>query len=69
MKTKFKIKKRFKVTDLKSNDLNLLHQAYALPEEFSLCFGKSYGVLRALDLITDECKISWYGRKLVRSLS
>lgn len=66
---KTKLRKRFKVTDLKPRDLDLLSIAYALPEDTFLCFGKSYSVLRALDLITEENKISWYGRKLIRSMA
>ena len=66
---KTKIRRRFKVTDMRQDDLDLLAQAYALPEESFLCFGKSYAVLKALDLITEECKISWYGKKLIRSLA
>lgn len=63
-----RIKKRFKVSDLRQSDLNLLATAYALPEDTFLCFGRSYSILKDLDLITEECKISWYGRKLIRSL-
>lgn len=65
---KVKIRKRFKVTDLRQSDMDLLATAYALPEDVSLCFGRSYFILKDLDLITEECKISWYGRKLIRSL-
>lgn len=61
--------KKYKYEDLKSRDIDLLATAYALPEESFLCFGKSYPILRNLDLITDENKISWYGKKLIKSLA
>ena len=58
-----------KVTDLKPIDLHLLGIANSLPEDVSLCFGHSYGRLKSLDLITEECKISWYGKKLIKHLT
>lgn len=69
MKTKIRRSRNYKVTDLRQSDLDLLYTAYALPEDVSLCFGQSYFILKSLDLITEECKISWYGKKLIKSMA
>ena len=63
-----KIRRSYKVTDITQQDLELLSKAYALDPEYSLCFGKSYERLKSLDLITEDAKISWYGKKLIKHL-
>ncbi len=65
---KTKVRKRFKPKDLSQDDLQLLGRASALNGKEFLTFGKSYNKLRELDLITDEMKLSWYGKKLLEFL-
>jgi hypothetical protein len=63
---KTKLRKKVLPSDLKESDLDLLFQAYHLAESHSLCFGNAYYRLKALDLINCECKITYYGKQLVR---
>lgn len=68
MKKKFKVRKKWKVSDIHPDDLLLLGKASGLVEKEFLTFGKSYDKLRSLDLITDECQLSWYGKKFLKYL-
>lgn len=69
--TKTKIRRKYKPSDITNDDLMLLGKASGLDsrEKEFLCFGKQYAKLRALDLITDECSLSWYGKQLLKELS
>lgn len=62
------MKTKVKFSDLKDGDLELLAKAYSANKELSTCFANSYRRLRELDLITDDMKISWYGKKLLKYL-
>lgn len=63
---KTKLRKKVLPGDLKPRDLDLLQQASYTPETHFLCFGHSYFKLKELELITNENKISYYGKQLVK---
>ena len=65
MKPKTIRRPKAKMEDLTSKDLRLLTLAYGLPDDQFMCFGKSYFPLQSLGLISDECQITYMGRRFI----
>lgn len=64
-----KHRKKVTFTDLSSKDLELLKNSYSMKEDEWYCYGPSFERLFQLGLITEENRISHYGRQLVAHLA
>lgn len=60
-----KKRKVYKIEDLTEADINMLAQAYSIPQDHFMCFGKYYYKLRALELVDDELQITHQGKMLI----
>jgi hypothetical protein len=69
MKKNIKLRKKPTLKDVTKYDVRLLIKAYNLKEDEFLCFGSAYGKLAELMLVTEDNRISYYGRKLVQHLN
>lgn len=60
---------KYKFTDLTQRDIELLKICYSANDGFFTCFGAStYAKFRELQLITEDNKIAWNGKQLVKYL-
>ena len=54
------------MTKLSLDAIKLLYQACFMEEEYFMCFGKFYNQLKKNNLIDDECRPTFYGRKFIK---
>lgn len=65
---KRKRRQKYTLKDLKQHDINLLASAAAVPEKTWFSFGMAYYKLRDLNLVDDETRVTYHGRKLLAAL-
>jgi hypothetical protein len=63
-----KKRKIYKLEDLDMRDLELLAQAYALPDDHFLCLGTRGYKLIQLGLMSEELQITYAGRRYMWAL-
>lgn len=58
---------KFKITDVRQSDIDLMIASLSAPKDHIFCFGKAGIKLSALNLIDDDNKVTQDGIKMIRS--